>query len=595
MKTKLPSVIKTSLFIIVLALGQIVANATVKLPALVGDGMVLQRAVPIPVWGWASPGEKITVTFNKKEYKTTCGTNGEWSLKLKPQKAGGPFTMEIQGENQIRINDILVGDVWICSGQSNMGMTMAGVQATYPEDITSANYPNIRQFYVGKGVGFSPLVNVAEGKWISASPATVQGFGAVGYYFARDLYNKYKVPIGLINTSWGGTRIETWISEEGLKEFPVIDAQRKDLDGKLWLRKEISLPWPIKEESVSIEIAYNKNMDKLFFNGKLIGKIDSTISLNKFKVPTSLVKEKNNLLALSVVDIHKIDWTGTGVVYGKEVLTVKVGNDTIKPQGDRFYQAALHSDTDPFPYARRRFFQDEPATLYNAIVAPLVPTAIKGVIWYQGESNVKRANEYRKLFPAMIRDWRDHWGQGDFPFLYVQLANFYDPVTEPGKSTWAELREAQRMALSVYKTGMAVIHDLGEAKDIHPKNKRDVGIRLALAAQKVAYGDNKIVYSGPEYQSLHVDGNKITISFNHTGTGLVARGGSILKHFAIAGADKKFVWAEARIENNEIVVWNDKIPFPVAVRYAWADNPEGCNLYNMEGLPASSFRTDDWD
>ncbi|MBE9601895.1 sialate O-acetylesterase [Pedobacter sp. MC2016-24] len=567
--------------------------AHIKLPALVGDGMVLQRSVPIPIWGWAAPSEQITIVFNKKTYTTTGGSDGTWSLKMDAQEAGGPYTMKLKGENKISIQDIMIGDVWLCSGQSNMGVRMSDIHNKYPQDIIASNYPYIRQLTIGKDVGYTPQHNLRAGEWVAASPYTIFSFGAVGFYFARDIYNKYKVPIGLINSSWGGTRIEAWISAEGLKDFPALEARRKDLSGKLWLRKEIAVPDPTK--ALTIDCSYSANLDSVFFNGKLIGKLDSTLKNNRFLVPAALLKAKDNMLAIHVTHTGQIDWTETGVVYGKDMVVVTAAGTAIAQPGDWFYQSALSSEKkDPFPYARILFVQDEPAALYNAMIAPLLPAAIKGVLWYQGESNVGKDQAYRELFPAMIKDWRTKWNLGDFPFLFVQLANFNAAVAEPKSSDWAALREAQRVALKQPNTGMAVIHDIGEAQNIHPTNKRDVGKRLALAAQNITYGDTELEYSGPDYKSMRVARNKIILSFDHIGSGLVARGGTGLKYFAIAGADQVFVWANASIENDEIVVWSDQISAPVAVRYAWADNPEGCNLYNREGLPASSFRTDNW-
>lgn len=593
MKHQLQKHIGLTLFTIILISLGLPLAANIKLPALVSDGMVLQRSVQIPIWGWAKPSEKITIHFNKKEYTTTTGSNGEWSVKMDALEAGGPYTMKLKGENKITIQDIMIGDVWVCSGQSNMGVRMSGIHNKYPQDIVASHYPYIRQFVIEKEVGFTPQNNIRPNTWIAAEPATIFGFGAVGFYFAREIYNKYKVPIGLINSSWGGTRIEAWISAEGLKNFPVLESRRKDLSGRLWIRKEIAVPH--QDKDLTIDFSYSANMDSVFFNGKMIGKINEKLKTNRFVVPAALLKERDNMLAINVIKTSDIDWTETGIVYGKEMITVTEDSKVIAQPGDWFYQTALNSaKADPFPYARISFVQDEPAVLYNAMIAPLVNSAIKGVLWYQGESNVGKDESYRELFPEMIKDWRNKWQMGDFPFLYVQLANFYDPITEPGKSEWAALREAQRVALSEPNTGMAVIHDIGDAKDVHPTNKRDVGIRLSLAARKITYGDAKIEYSGPDYKSMRIEGNKIILSFNHIGSGLVAKGNTELKHFAIAGADRKYVWANAIIENNEVIVWSDQIATPIAVRYAWADNPEGCNLYNREGLPATSFRTDDW-
>ena len=468
-------------------------NANVRLPKLISDGMIVQRNIEIPVWGWASVGEKISINFRGDTFVTTCDKNGKWRINLPASKVGGPFDMIIRGNNKIIIKDILIGDVWICSGQSNMAFKMAVVKDKYALEIANSANPNIRQFEVMRNTSFKVLDSLKSSGWKSADEKTVLGFSAVAYFFAVELYERYKIPIGLINSSVGGTPAEAWISLETIKEFPEY----------------------LEEYNSISDVAAKSIRTK----------------------PLPLIAKSENVKLSEV-----------------------------------------------------------PANFYNAMIAPLIPYAIKGVIWYQGERNALKGKsyDYRKLFPALIEDWRNHWGQGRFPFLYVQLANFKEPLPEPGESEWAELREAQLMTLSVPNTGMAVIIDIGEAKNIHPQNKKDVGLRLALAARKIAYDDKKVIHSGPVYQSKQIVGNKIILSFNNIGGGLMVKGGGDLKQFSIAGEDKKFIWANAKIQGNQVVIWHDNIKSPVAVRYAWANNPEGRNLYNTEGLPASSFRTDDW-
>lgn len=461
-------------------------RAEVKVPALVGNGMVLQRDTKIPIWGWASPGEKIIVTFNGSSYRTLCNENGKWKIAIKKQKAGGPYEMAISGENKIIIKDILIGDVWICGGQSNMAVPMGrkNIKAKYTEEIANAKNNYIRQFTVSDEIELDPIEVVRSGNgWVSVDPSTIETFTAVGYFFAKQLYSQYKVPIGLINSNVGGTPAQAWISLDGLKEFP------------------------------------------------------------------NYIKRYNALRERCAKD----------------------------------------------PNIKKITYKREPTVLYNGKIAPLIPYAIKGVIWYQGEGNRAQAHEYSMLFPRLIKNWREKWGQGNFPFIYVQLANCRATISNPSESEWAELREAQLKTLSVRNTAMAVTIDIGEGNDIHPANKEDVGIRLSFGARKVAYDENKLVHMGPIYKSMEVKDNKVIVSFIHTGGGLKAGNEDRdLKQFAIADENKKFVWANAKIEGNKVIVWNDKIKSPVAVRYAWADNPEGCNLYNKEGLPASPFRTDDW-
>jgi sialate O-acetylesterase len=474
------------------------AAAAVKLPAVIGDGMVLQRDIKVPIWGTAKPGEKVTVTFGDQKATATTGADGRWMVTLDALKAGGPFEMTVAGSDTITLKDILVGEVWICSGQSNMAWP-TGRTANAEQEIREANYPKIRLFTVANKVAGTPQSDT-KGSWVRCSPETVGRFSAVAYYFGRYLYKDLNVPIGLIHTSWGGTPAEAWTSRATLEADPDL--------------KVIVDQW------------------------------DRQIADHRKAPPAPQ-----------------------------------------RPPARTRPAAAARAPVDPEASPHRA------SGLYNGMIQPLIPYAIRGAIWYQGESNAPRAYQYRKLFPAMIGNWRKAWGEGDFPFLFVQLANFRPTKPEPADSDWAELREAQTMTLSLPRTGMAVIIDIGEAADIHPKNKQEVGKRLGLAALAIAYGKD-IPYSGPMYDSMKVEGDKVRLTFKHVDGGLIAKDGE-LKGFAIAGADRKFVWADAKIDGDTIVVHSDQVSEPKAVRYAWADNPE-CNLYNKAGLPASPFRTDDW-
>lgn len=486
--------------------------ADIRLPAIIGDNMVLQQDKKITIWGWADPGEEVVVgvSWHNMKWAVTAARNGKWIYKMNPPEAGGPYEMTLSGKNTITIKNILVGEVWVCSGQSNMQMAVrSSNNAT--EEIAAANYPNIRLFTVQRKVAQEPQSD-CTGNWTSCSPETVPGFSAVGYFFGRELRQKLDVPVGLIHTSWGGTPAEAWTRRGVLKS---------DMDFR-----------PILE------------------------RYDTAVK----RYPQAK-KE-----------------------YEKKVEEWKQAVEKAKAEG-----------TNPPRRPRSPFgpgHPHSPSGLYNAMIAPLIPYGIQGAIWYQGESNAGRAYQYRKLFPAMIKNWRTDWGQGDFPFLFVQLANFMAVKPDPGESSWAELREAQLMTLALPNAGMATIIDIGEADDIHPKNKQDVGKRLALWALAKTYGKD-LVYSGPLYKSMEKKGNQVVLHFDHIGSGLVAGGGESLKGFAIAGADRKFVWADAHIEGDTVVVSSDQVPEPVAVRYAWADNPV-CNLYNKEKLPASPFRTDQW-
>ncbi len=498
------------LTLVSLALCLTLASADVKLPRIIGDNMVLQAQTKAYVWGWADPGEKVTVTLEKQHVSATADANGRWQLRLSPLKAGGPYEMTIAGKNTIALKNILVGEVWIGSGQSNMQMAVVSCNNAQQE-IAAAKFPKIRLFSVPLIPADTPQSDLQQGAWVECSPETVPGFSAVLFFFGRALHQNLNVPVGLINTSWGGTPVEAWTSRGALDALPEAKPILDKWDG--WVR---DLP--------NIQAAYNTQV---------------------------------------------ADWQ-------KAADQAKADG---KPQPPR--------PAPPLALAASW----RPAGLYNGMIAPLIPLSIRGALWYQGESNAGRAYQYRKLFPGMIQDWRAHWGEGDFPFLWVQLANFLARQPNPGDSDWAELREAQTMTLSLPNTGQAVIIDIGDAADIHPKDKQDVGQRLADWAEKATYHET-VVRSGPMYESLKIEGNKIRLKFKDVGGGLVAKGGD-LKGFAIAGEDKKFVWATAKIEGDSVVVWSDQVPKPVAVRYAWAYNPE-CNLYNKADLPACPFRTDDW-
>jgi len=489
-------------------------HAALRLPAAIGDHMVVQRGRPIAVWGWTDAGAKVKVTMGNASAVATANASGRFEAALPALEAGGPHTITIAGDTTIEVKDVLVGDVWICSGQSNMAMTVNRSNNAEAE-AKAATYPNIRLFTVSRTPATEPQDD-CKGEWVLCSPETAPGFSAVGYFFGRDLHTHLKVPMGMINTSWGGTPSEAWTSPGMVAKEPAFAPIAKRFDDQIATYAQRQADW-----------------------------------------------EK-------VKDARMAAW--------KEAVA------KAKAAGKR-------APRRPGPPQNPTLSPHRPSTLYNGMIAPLLPMRICGAIWYQGESNAGRAYQYRTIFPAMIVDWRQHWGQGDFPFFFVQLANFRARAETPGESSWAELREAQSKTLDLPKTGQAVIIDIGEAKDIHPKNKQDVGKRLALAARAIAYGE-RLVYSGPTYRGMGREDNRLRLSFDHVGDGLVAKGGD-LKGFAIAGEDKKWVWATAKIEGKTVVAWSDAVKEPVAVRYGWAENPE-CTLYNAAGLPASPFRTDDW-
>ncbi|MBC8085203.1 MAG: sialate O-acetylesterase [Hymenobacter sp.] len=470
--------------------GSLATQAAIRLPALVGDHMVLQREQPLPVWGWAGPGETVTVGFQNQAYPATATPAGRWQVMLPAMPAGGPFVMTIEGENTLTINDILVGDVWLASGQSNMELPLRDPNAPKPgayplilnagQEVAQADFPQIRQFTVRKAVAATPQLLSEGSGWRVCSPQTAGSFSAVAYFFARDLHRRYQIPVGIISSPWGGTPAESWVSGAALRQQPDFQQAVAGLDGR----------------------------------------------------PARPLLDQN--------------LPGT------------------------------------------------PSGLFNGMIAPLIPYALKGIIWYQGESNVGRAEQYRTLFPALVRDWRQQWG-AELPFLFVQLANYTATLPQPADSDWARLREAQTAALTLPRTGMAVAIDLGDATDIHPANKQDVGHRLALVARAVAYADQRVVAAGPAFQAMRVEGNTVQLDFGQVGAGLrVKDPGPTLRGFAVAGADRQFHWATATLRGKTVVLTSAAVPAPVAVRYNWANNPDG-NLYNRDGLPVAPFRTDTWE
>ena len=617
------------------------ALSQIKLPSLVSDSMVLQRNQNVKIWGWATPGENITVSFRQKTHKAVTGSDKKWAITLPPMKEGGPYDMVIKGSNEITVHNILVGDVWLCSGQSNMEFPMSRVMGKYAEDVArSASLP-IREFAVKQRYSFSPVTTDVEGSWKPANPATIGRFSAVGYFLAQSLYDKYKVPIGILHSSWPGTPAESWISEKGLQPFPhyieiakqyadsaysngllrkekqetdewyrnvnrnnksIVESNWKqmtipgyweqqgepNLDGIVWIRKKINVPAGFANDKVSLELGLVDDIDSTFINGQFVGYSNNRYLPRKYAIPAGLLKPGENTIRIRILDNG-----GAGGIAPGKTYRLTNGTASIELSGQWDYQVTSVANA-ALPAPTRIFYK--PVCLYYGMIEPISWYAIKGAAWYQGEANTgpSKAFEYRSLLPAMIREWRSIWQQGNFPFLIVQLANYMQPKEQPAESGWAMLRESQSViAATEPNCGLAVAIDIGEANDIHPFDKKNVGIRLALQAEKVAYGDKTVVASGPAYQSMTIKGNKIILSFSDIGAGLVAKNGK-LQQFAIAGADKQFVWADAVIEGNKVVVQASGIDKPLAVRYAWADNPQGCNLYNKEGLPASPFRTDNW-
>ncbi len=478
------------------------------LASVFGPGMVLQRNMKIPIWGQASPSMEVTLTMAGSSAATRADSEGNWTVRIGPLQAGGPYTLIAKcGSRIVELKDVLVGDVWLASGQSNMDFLLEEAKNAEKE-IAAARHPRIRLLRVGKIVGAVPFDYLSGGTWKHCTPETARRFSAVAYFFGRRLHRELGIPIGLIHSAWGGTCIEAWTPLKALKSCPAAK--------------------PIFEWWKEIMKTFPERM-------KRYKRIEAL-----WKVRAALAKKKGNPIP------------------EKPYPPLGPGHD------------------------------HQPAGLYNAMIHPLVPYGIKGVIWYQGEANVARAHQYKALFPLMIRAWRKAWGEGPFPFFFVQLAGF--GIWDCRKWPW--LREAQESALSLPHTGMAVAIDIGERANIHPANKQEVGRRLALLALNKVYG-RKVPCSGPIYESMKIEGNKIRLFFSHLHGGLVAGGGKNLAGFQVAGPDRVFHQAKASIEGTEVVVWSTHVPRPVAVRYGWAGFPE-CNLYNKAGLPSPPFRTDTW-
>lgn len=647
MKTQIKILFTTIILLSILLSAQ--ANAQISLPKLISNGMVLQRNAKLKIWGWASVGEKVGINFLNRKYSTVADKDGNWNVTLPKMKSGGPFEMVIKGKNEIVIKDILIGDVWICGGQSNMQTNMERVRDLYENEIANAANENIRQFIVPQKYDFNePQKNIIGGNWLSVSQNTIRNFSAVAYFFAKQLYEKYNVPIGLINNAIGGTPAEAWVSEETIKKFPnhyavlneykneelvnsiisnnekisrewssnlnkndlgYISRQKGTIDsfndlstwgkinipgfwdeqgvgkinGSVWFRKSFSVPKSMLGKELTIYLGRIVDSDSTFVNGKLVGSVSYQYPPRKYKVPADLLVEEKNEIVVRVVNNY-----GRGGFIKDKPYYFTDGKQILDISGEWSYK--IGAIVEPHPPTITVHYK--PTGLYNGMVAPLFNYSIRGVIWYQGESNTGRAKEYQSLIPALISDWRKNWKSKNLPFLFVQLPNFMETTNEPVESEWAELREAQRQTLLVPNTGMAVAIDLGEWNDIHPFNKKDVGERLALAAHKIAYGNNKIVHSGPIYKSMKIKNDKIILTFENVGSGLIAKDGRDLKYFSIAGEGGKYVWANAKIENNKVIVCSDEVKNPKFVRYAWANNPEGANLYNKEGLPASPFQTE---
>ena len=623
------------------------------MPVIFGDQMVLQRDKEITIWGWASPGEDITVQISKNKAKTKADKNGNWILKLRSMKAGGPYQLVVSGKNSITIKDVLIGEVWLCSGQSNMEYKINQFDYSQAE-ADSATFDQVRMITVPRNLQFDKVKDILPANWKKAVGDTIKPFSAVAYFFGRALYKKYQVPIGLISSSWGGTNVEAWTERASLQklddfkkiikqyeanpgpidgketkeaiqkykdefasqgyglkegwnslsydkskwtkiEFPEQKDEINKHAGATWITKEFNFPSKFRGKRLDLRIGKITGHITVFFNGEKVWE-----GLGKQKwlfapIPSRLTSQEKNEITIRIFNPQ-----------GKDAWLTGESNFLIKEVGDDFgftllsgtwkMKKDLRINPQPFPeFPVKSGPNTSPGSLYNGMIEPIKNYSIKGAIWYQGESNARRAFQYQTTFSNMITNWRENFNQGDFPFCFVLLANYRKPFDQPKESDWAELREAQLMAKKLPNVGYASAIDIGNAGNIHPKNKQEVGRRLMLDASNIAYKED-IVSRGPEYNTIEVLNNKIVVSFQPSKSQLVAKDKKYgyLKGFQIAGEDKKFYWAKAQISGDKVLAWSDEVQSPVAIRYAWAENPDDANLYNVDGLPAAPFRSDQW-
>jgi len=621
-------------------------EAKVKLPGLVSNGLVLQREQPIVIWGTADPGEDIHIHFLGKQYRTQTPAGGKWEATLPAQQAGGPYTLII---NDVELKDILIGDVWLCSGQSNMETPLPRVMSLYGDEIR--NYTNTKIHYVKIPTAYNfhaPQDDAPPASWLELTPENAMLYSAVPYFFAKEMYDYTGVPVGIINASVGGTPIEAWISEESILPYPAymndkricesdeyvaamqslgsIPGRRwsqvmneqdegytgtvrwdspdyddsawpvgqmfdnswakngsRPIAGSIWLRKYINIPANLSKQNATLYMGRIVDGDSMFINGMFVGATSYQYPPRIYQVPAGVLQPGKNLLAIRIT-------TGGGFaefIKDKSYKFVFDDRSEIQVEGEWKYRTGVIM---PFPAMGGVAFQNKPVGLYNGMIAPLRKHAVKGVVWYQGESNDSRYYEYYDMLASLIRDWRGLWKQ-ELPFLLVQLPNYMEPALYQDRSTWAELRAVQLQAYrTIPRTGMAVTIDIGEWNDVHPLNKKDVGKRLGLQAKKLIYGDKNIVGDGPLYESMKIEANKIVLTFKEGTNDLMPV--AELAGFAVAGADGQFKLARAAVEGKQVVVWHDEIARPVKVRYAWANNPDGANLRNKAGLPASPFQTE---
>lgn len=626
--------------------------AEVKLARIFSDHVVLQRQKPIPVWGWANPAETIRVSLGTQNVTTRADRAGKWMVTFAPMEANGaPLELKVASPSgNLTIKDVLMGEVWLCSGQSNMEWTVKQAD-NFAAEKENANYPQIRQFYVDHTVEVEPQKDFKNGEWRASSSETVGDFTAVGFFFAREIHQKLNVPIGLIHSSWGGSQIEGWISKEGmlssdeLKDYaeqlpknwteadrllernvkaaalgdaaanPTLADEKKYLapgyDVSKWIMnnpigqwdwkgiwawrgngffaRDVEIPASFASRETVLGLAESNSYNEIYINGK---QVFSGITKGKreINVPKKAWRAGKNRLVVKMNKTIEPEWFGLGFQGSAEDVFVKAGDEKI-PLGDDKWKL-MPAFAEPHEYARSS--NNVGTFIYNGMIAPLVPFGLRGILWYQGEANAGRAFQYRKTFPLLIEDWRKKWND-ELYFDFVQLSSYGTDQSSNTGSWWAELREAQTMALNLPKTGMAVTIDIGNPADIHPTNKQDVGKRLAANALKTTYGQNLKAYNSPLFASVAFENGKAIVSFKFAEMGLTTKDKSnAVRGFEIAGADKVFYSANAVIAGDKVVVSSEKVKNPIAVRYAWSDAPASANLYNSAGFPASPFRTDDW-
>lgn len=618
-----------------------------KLSSILSDGMVLQRNTQVPLWGQAAADQVVQISFRGNEYSAQSDPEGSWRIDLDPMEAGGPYEMTLSaGDEKIVIQDILIGEVWVLGGQSNMELPIRRTLDLLADEVKTIHLPEIRQFAVPQIYNFhAPQQELTGGQWIAATQEEILNFSAVGFFFAKELYEQYQVPIGLVHSAVGGTPIEAWISEHTLREiggyeelldkckddeyvsttkkmeeernqvwynklndtdlglkqgwfqtdwdtsdwgdFEVPgswkDTELESVRGAVWFRKEFNLPASMTESEVMLKLGTIVDADDTYINGVCVGNTGYMYPPRRYPIPKGLLKPGINSIAVRIISTHSV---GSFIKDMPYKLVSDAGQE-LDLRGTWKYRVGTVTEA----MQSQTFFQYMPSGVYNNMISPLRNYRIKGVIWYQGESNTHKPAGYSELFAAMVSDWRRNWEIGEFPFLFTQLANLGEP--DDSHTNWAELREEQRKSLKIPGTAMAVIFDVGEYNDLHPQDKKTVGQRLALGAKHIAYGESELVYSGPMFREMERSGEALVLHFDHVGGGLVTRDGEgELRGFKISGPDGAFVPAEAVISGDTIIVKSGSVAEPAHVRYAWLDNPAEANLYNREGLPASPFTTE---